>query len=175
MLYLLSVLCLVKRRTVSHTHRTSRSKRNKSDDVHRYAYRTAKDCPVFRVAFGCFFDFGYYVIHCRSPPYSSHFNLIGIRQQKKKLKKFLLKSSRLGYKCALIVLGVAFQQIFDDSKSIQKFLCIQENMDKLGSYAMRDRIDILLWDTQKAYKKEFNICWNKNWKNKLKALEKHLL
>lgn len=64
---------------------------------------------------------------------------------------------------------------FDDSKSIQKFLCIQENMDKLGSYAMRDRIDILLWDTQKAYKKEFNICWNKNWKNKLKALEKHLL
>lgn len=81
----------------------------------------------------------------------------------------------MGFKCALIVLGVAFQQIFDDSKSIQKFLCIQENMDKLGSYAMRDRIDILLWDTQKAYKKEFNICWNKNWKNKLKALEKHLL
>ena len=49
MLYLLSALCLVKRRTVSHTHRTSRSKCNKSDDVHRYAYRTAKDCPVFSI------------------------------------------------------------------------------------------------------------------------------
>lgn len=64
---------------------------------------------------------------------------------------------------------------FDDSKSIQKFLCIQENMDKLGAHAMRDRIDFLLWDTQKAYKREFNSCWNKNWKGKLKALENHLL
>lgn len=63
----------------------------------------------------------------------------------------------------------------DDSKSIQKFLCIQENMDKLGSYSMRDRIDFLLWDTQKKHKRDFNTCWNKNWKSKLKTLENHLL
>lgn len=63
----------------------------------------------------------------------------------------------------------------NDSKGIQKFLCIQENMDKLGSYSIRDKIDFLLWDTQKTHKREFNTCWNKNWKSKLKTLENHLL
>lgn len=63
----------------------------------------------------------------------------------------------------------------DDSKNIQKFLCIQENMDKLGSYEMRNRIDFLLWDTHKTHKREFNTCWNKSWKSKLKTLENHLL
>lgn len=48
-------------------------------------------------------------------------------------------------------------------------------MDKLGSYEMRDRIDFLLWDTHKTHKREFNTCWNKSWKSKLKTLENHLL
>lgn len=63
----------------------------------------------------------------------------------------------------------------DDSKNIQKFLCTQENMDKLGTHSMRDRIDFLLWDTHKTHKREFNTCWNKTWKSKLKTLENHLL
>ena len=51
----------------------------------------------------------------------------------------------------------------------------EENMDKLGSYEMRNRIDFLLWDTHKTHKREFNTCWNKSWKSKLKTLENHLL
>ena len=98
MLYLLSALCLVKRRTVSYTHRTSRRKCNKSDDVHRYICCTAKDCPVFRVAFGCLFAYGenkkILVVRRRN---QSNFlaYLIGETKMKKFLKLFFQRYENL--------------------------------------------------------------------------------
>lgn len=63
----------------------------------------------------------------------------------------------------------------DDSKNIKVFLCIDENMDKLGSYQLHDKIDHLLWDTHKTHKKEFNSAWNKRWKKELKGIDNYLL
>ena len=63
----------------------------------------------------------------------------------------------------------------NDSKAIKNFLCIEENMDKLGSYQLRDKIYQLLWDDHKTHKREFNSTWNKRWKNNLKTVETHLL
>lgn len=63
----------------------------------------------------------------------------------------------------------------NDSKAIKEFLCISENMDKLNSYQLKNKIDHLLWDDHKTHKKQFNVAWNKVWKPTLGKLDNHLL
>lgn len=48
----------------------------------------------------------------------------------------------------------------DDSKAIKVFLCKDENMDRLGSYQLKDKIDYLLWEKHKTHKRDFNKVWN---------------
>lgn len=63
----------------------------------------------------------------------------------------------------------------DDSKAIKVFLCKDENMDRLGSYQLKDKIDYLLWEKHKTHKRDFNKVWNQKWKGKIEKLEIPLL
>ena len=63
----------------------------------------------------------------------------------------------------------------EDSKKIKEFLCLEENMSKLGSEQLHNKIDHLLWDDHKTHKREFNSAWNKRWKKVLKGLNDYLL
>lgn len=60
-----------------------------------------------------------------------------------------------------------------DSIAFQKMMCKQENMDLLGDYSLKHRIDHLLWSTNSAHKGAFTRKWKKRWGGEL--IETHLL
>ena len=62
------------------------------------------------------------------------------------------------------ILSVSEIATQDDSIAIQKFLCEEENMELLGDYKLKEKIDYLLWSSHKTHKRTFNSAWNKRWK-----------
>ena len=54
-----------------------------------------------------------------------------------------------------------------DSKTFQRLICKEENMELLGSYELYRKIRYQLWETNASHKRLFTTAWNARWKKEL--------
>lgn len=77
--------------------------------------------------------------------------------------------------CQQYILSIEEIATDKDSIAIQKFLCEETNMERLGRYDVKDKIMILLWEDRPTHKIDFRAAWNKRWKKELRKLPPEIL